>query len=798
MRTAFRQFAPVGAVLVTAAALRGAGLGAKSLWFNEAVSASVLDFSFGDVARRCAEPSSSHPPLYFLMLHVWGHLSHSDASLRALSAAAGVLTVLGTYALVRALGDLAGPARRPPGAAPLLAAALVALNPLQIQLSQQLRNYATAAMLFVWAGWALARALGGGPRRGAFWVGSALLAAAACYTHHAVLLCVAGQGVFVTSWLWSDRAPGRWRRQGRWALTAAAVFAAVYLVPWLPRLRAQSETFRGDSFLQPLTYRSFVEEVFLAACATFDHLRPDPTAAAAVAALLAAAMAALAVRVRRGDAYLGLTGLVPVLLMTAYSYGSNRSLVYSRYLSFAQVAWLAGLATLVARVPQRPERVALSALLIGWSVSWCAWCWPSIGPVSKPGMRAAMGYLVANRRPGEPVVVRSPFMYYGAAHYTRGVVRPRLCVADTRRSAQRGSEHLRSEDFVTLDALAASNPKAVWVVDSESYTRVAARVFRFEVPEGWRPTSRRSFVQDYHQEAPVTVVRYEVGAGGAPVPDRLSASRSARRRVQAGPSRGRTTSSRSSSLPVMTSAQRRTRSTLPGTGAGSTQRWTQGFWKPPARISRPSRPNARAVGGAGWDNIGPTGNPVATSQSRISPRPGGRSSAVTTIRPSALNAAATTGPWWTRGLPIGRPSRASQSRAAWPWPPVSTALPSGLNAIVRIRPWWTIGAPRGRPSTASQSRATWSVPATSAVRPSGPRATTSIGPPWTRALPRGRPLAASQSRAVPSPPPTSTDDPSGLKAAWSEVSPACRTDPPRGRPVAASQARVPQDDVPGS
>lgn len=123
-------------VLILAAILRFTGLG-QSLWLDEAISvtfAQKLDFwkfvtqyPIGDF----------HPPLYFAMLWIWGHLfGFSELSVRFPSVIFGVLTVFFTYLIGKELFS------KKVG---FLAAIFLSLAPLHIYYSQEARMYALAA-----------------------------------------------------------------------------------------------------------------------------------------------------------------------------------------------------------------------------------------------------------------------------------------------------------------------------------------------------------------------------------------------------------------------------------------------------------------------------------------------------------------------------------------------------------------------------------------------------------------------------------------------------------------------------
>jgi len=504
------NFVGMVAVLAVGAALRLNGIAARSLWLDEAMSASFLDFSWLEILGRTAEPQGVHPPLYFLVMRAWATvIGDSEASLRGLSAALGLATIGGVYALVRELGRLAGREPRASGLAAWLSATLVALSPMQIHLSRIARGYTLATMLLTLGGWALVVALRKPERSGPYWIASAMLAAGACYTHNLAIISVAAQGGFVLLRL--ARPPVGAAERGRaarfWALAGAAVFALAYIVPWLPRLLAQTRTIQVDRFVPwPITLDGALSEVFRAAFVTFDVSRTvEPVVAWAWAGCLSLVWVMLAARRGPDGTFLLVTGAVPPLLFATFSLLSDRSILHARYLCMAQVSWLAGVALVVSWLPT-PARWIAAVYVIGLSAYACSESWREIGPGAKPGVRAAAREILAGHSPGEPILVRTPVIFFGIKYHTRGGVTPKLGVAEPSRQGLFGSEHLRREDLVTVDELVASRPPGCWVVSTSSYDEQL--ITPFTPPEDWALAGSWSFPQDTDNERPVSVRHY--------------------------------------------------------------------------------------------------------------------------------------------------------------------------------------------------------------------------------------------------------------------------------------------------
>jgi uncharacterized membrane protein len=201
------------------AAMRFASLDVQSYHHDEVITAMrVIPGSFSDMLHA-VKGSESNPPLYYVLAWGWAKaFGTHEVGLRSLSALFGAATVPLAYCIGAELAH-----RR----AGLIAAALVAVNPMLIWYSQEARSYAllvffcAASLLF------FVRALR--TRRGrdlALW---ALASALALCSHYFAVFAVAIEALWLLIAL-----------RGRWRLVFPAV-AAVGLVglALIPLISAQ-------------------------------------------------------------------------------------------------------------------------------------------------------------------------------------------------------------------------------------------------------------------------------------------------------------------------------------------------------------------------------------------------------------------------------------------------------------------------------------------------------------------------------------------------------------------------------
>ncbi len=205
---------PLLGVAVVALAVRWFRIDSQSLWYDEGISAHQLTRSFPEIVYAAA--LDTHPPLYYATLKAWAELiGASELALRSLSAAWGVLAVVLTWLIGRRLfGSRVGS----------LAALLVAVAPLAVYYSQEVRMYAQVTALGVLAVYAYSS------RKN--WL-YALAGIATLYSQYLGIALLFGLNLHALIW-WRTRAGKEWLS---W-LAANAVVALGFL-PWLPTFIAQ-------------------------------------------------------------------------------------------------------------------------------------------------------------------------------------------------------------------------------------------------------------------------------------------------------------------------------------------------------------------------------------------------------------------------------------------------------------------------------------------------------------------------------------------------------------------------------
>ncbi|MBN3863343.1 hypothetical protein HCU66_13985 [Pseudomonas frederiksbergensis] len=229
------------AVLAIALFVRFHAITVPVIWYDEAYSILLAEgsptFIWATTARDV------HPPLYYALLHFWMLLfGNGVLAARSLSALADVGTLLLCIKLMSLMAT-----RR----ATWIAALLLALLPISVRYSQEVRMYTLLGFWLMGATVALVCWVKA-PEQKRYPVFYVLLMTAAFYTHYFAALCV------LVHWLcwWRVRTVS----VGAWTLANSAI-VLLYL-PWIPPLINQLLRMDGLEWIPPLTWQTVLTFVW--------------------------------------------------------------------------------------------------------------------------------------------------------------------------------------------------------------------------------------------------------------------------------------------------------------------------------------------------------------------------------------------------------------------------------------------------------------------------------------------------------------------------------------------------------
>jgi uncharacterized membrane protein len=375
-----RTFWIVAGLTALGAVLRFATLGDQAYHHDEIVTASrVLRVGFGH-AMDAVGFSESAPPLYYALAWLWTQVTgNGEWGLRFLSALAGTATIPVAYLVGRELrGTRAG----------VIAAALVATNPMLLWYSQEARAYALLGLFCALSLLFCVRAVQGGGRRDLTWWGVFLALALA--THYFAVFPLVAEVLLLA------------RRRGRAILSGLWIVALAVLL--LAPLAIHQMSYGHAEWIGKFSLGHRVAEVGITFMVgeTGDIIGrvEQPGLALAPLALVAVALVLLLARGSRSErraafvpfAVAAVAVGIPLLLAIL---SAGKDFVLARNLLPALVPFL--IAVAVALSVERVRRIgtAIAAVLIAYSLAICIWAGAS-PEMQRPDWRA-----VADRL-GEP------------------------------------------------------------------------------------------------------------------------------------------------------------------------------------------------------------------------------------------------------------------------------------------------------------------------------------------------------------------------------------------------------------
>jgi len=394
LRARSLSFWIVAGLTVAAAGLRFATLGVQAYHHDEIVTASrVLRADFWH-AMEAVGFSESAPPLYYVLAWVWTQLTGTgEFGLRSLSAVAGVATVPVAYLLGTELRE------RRTG---VVAAALVAVNPMLLWYSQEARGYSLMVLLTAVAALYFVRSLDQGRRRD--FTGWGVASALALATHYFAIFPIVLEGAWL---LWRR---GRASLAGLWIVLLAGL-ALTPLVVHQTSL-GHAEWIGGRS----LGHRLWETGVTFVVGETGDIIARPETILPALVPLLAIGVG-LSLLVLRGEreerraaglmlAVAAVTVAVPVILAVLVP---GKDYVISRNLLPALMPLLAAVAIGLTLRRARRVGVLIASVLVVYSLGFSIWASFS------PGLQRPAWDSVAARL-GEPEAPRAMVLWtLGAA-----------------------------------------------------------------------------------------------------------------------------------------------------------------------------------------------------------------------------------------------------------------------------------------------------------------------------------------------------------------------------------------------
>ena len=468
--------------------------------FDESIVQRTIEFSWTETFDRIAR--DTHPPLFYVLLKLWVNpFGDSVFAARLLTAAWGVIAVGGLYLFIReAYGDKSatnpGESRRIDNAA-LIAAAVLALSPMHIFWTQQIRMYSLAIGLTTLSSYFLMRAIRverGTPLEWCRYTVSAILLS---YSHYVALFVIAVQLLF---------ALGVRCLRGRDSLVdrviaplAAGCCVSLAWQVWLPSFLEQRARVISHFYLPSLDWQWFgrtMHELWIGKGTVLSPLTGLVIAQVSLVVLLAVLLGR-----RRGDLFLFLATVVPIVALAFISW-TSRPIFTARYMQFSHVFLIAGIGVLLSRLPGVLRTVGTAALLAWIGGAYYEYYQWRESIARLPGMRTAMQHVDELRGPKEPLIVSNPMLFTSALTYLKDRTNAFNYFPQSGYPFYQGTPVMRDSQYVTTEWIRNSEAKHVWTLDGER--NVMGRV---PMPSEWRLRREQRFREWY---SPLVVRLYSL------------------------------------------------------------------------------------------------------------------------------------------------------------------------------------------------------------------------------------------------------------------------------------------------
>lgn len=393
-----------------------------AIWFDEAFSAYLVQFSFWDIARFTA--SDVHPPLYYWLLKVWSSLfGTTELAYRSLSVALGAATVTVAFFLSRKLFG-----RKVAWTALLF----LILSPMLIRYSDEARMYTLAALIVFSATYVMLKARATNNTK--LWVLYGVLVSLGMWTHYFTAL------VWLAHWAWHGmevwqpklsfkQFTKRFFTKG-WTI-AYAVAVGVFLA-WLPFMAFQLGVVQGGGFwIGPVgvdTPANYLTNYFyyLEHGQVHGWLALVLLATSIVAVLaIPKAFKALRAKERRSFMLIACLAWAPPVLLFLASMPPLRSSFVERYLIPSVVALSIFLAVVLVVGTRRWKPlwralpiIAVAGMMVGGIVN--VYYYGNFNKNSNTHIltREAVQAAQAASPDGTPIVAASPWVFYEAIPYS--------------------------------------------------------------------------------------------------------------------------------------------------------------------------------------------------------------------------------------------------------------------------------------------------------------------------------------------------------------------------------------------
>lgn len=509
-----------GPVILILVAILGAGfllrtqhLSTISFWFDEACSWRISQFPVSE--RLDAISRDAHPPLYYFVLSGWmTFFGNSVSAARSLSVLFGLLTILAAWWFTRIA---IAPGKNKTEIehkgleheiVPILAAILIAISPLQIEMSLEARPYTIGTFLAIVGGAFLLRAIRD-PSRIINWVGFTLATAAVSLTHYYGLWTLAAfLLIAILEAIISLIRSGWVTRTKQLAAGASLSGWAIQMIwlPWVSTFMFQRARTDHQLWMAPFSFDGFNNTIWkVLAGGKTSIIWPDYAWIASLFFLLIGILLFIS---RTPEKRLtAIAFLLPPFAVIVYGM-LIRNILGVRYLIFAHVFFLIGLVILLGRGKFPYLRYACLVLIFSWTGYW-TYQFSSHRDylASFPGTRTAIAYLNENRNSSEPVICSSPFVLTIALQYVDESKSMYTEYHGDHRSNILSGPSIKLSDYESVPKLLKSHPRTLWTIDAIG---LFGGVHTVDIPPEYVLVNEERFSERFGYRMDLLVKKYQL------------------------------------------------------------------------------------------------------------------------------------------------------------------------------------------------------------------------------------------------------------------------------------------------
>ncbi|MGV9001476.1 MAG: glycosyltransferase family 39 protein [Candidatus Saccharimonadaceae bacterium] len=393
-----------------------------AIWFDEAFSAYIAQFSFWDIARYTA--SDVHPPFYYWLLKVWTSVfGTTELGYRSLSILFGAATTVVAFFLSRKLFG-----RK----VAWLSLVFLALSPMLIRYSDEARMYTLVSLIVMSATYILVKAEETNQRK--YWIWYGVLVSLGMWTHYFSALAWLAHLAWHGAQVWHKGIKLKEFRKKLfakpWVITYAVAIGL--FIPWLPFMVFQLGVVQGSGFwigkVGAYTPANYLTNYFY-------YLENGEVVSWVALALIVIVVLSIAVlpkvykalnkKEKRSFLLISALAWVPPVLLFMASLPPLRSSFVDRYLVPSTVALSIFLAVLLIKGTQKwhplwrtlPVVIVVGMMIFGITNVY------KYGNYNKNTnvhilTREAVTAAQAASPAGTPIIAESPWVFYEAVPYS--------------------------------------------------------------------------------------------------------------------------------------------------------------------------------------------------------------------------------------------------------------------------------------------------------------------------------------------------------------------------------------------